>query len=134
MLNSRNKGQVGERELCAILGEIVFNSGMPELSVDRLSRNLDQVREGGGDILGIPGLCIEVKRQETLTVNTWWRQVCIAADKQSLIPVLAWRQNNKPWRFAIPGYLLVPGAPGRIEMEQSTFTVWLKHWILAAGN
>lgn len=121
MLNSRVKGQNGERELCTLLGSIINR--------DDLVRNLEQVREGGGDILGIPGLCIECKRQETITMDTWWRQVCVAADRVGCIPVLAWRQNRKPWQFALPGYLLVPGAPGRIEMSQATFATWLKHWI-----
>jgi hypothetical protein len=121
MLNGRVKGQIGEREACRLLGDVIG-----ELE---LTRNLEQVRSGGADILGISGLCIEVKRQETLSINSWWQQVCRAADNRGDVPVLMFRQNRKPWRFLLPAYLLTVGAPGYIELQEPAFRCWLRAWV-----
>jgi len=121
MLNSRIKGQVGEREACRLLGDIIGTLN--------LERNLEQVRSGGADILGVVGLCIEVKRQETLSLNSWWRQACEAADNRGETPIVMFRQNRKPWRFLLPAYLLTVGAPGFIELQEPAFRCWLREWI-----
>lgn len=68
-------------------------------------RNLNQTRDAGHDLEGLP-VALEVKRQETLKIATWWDQTIrqsIACDKP---PALAYRQNHKQWRFVIPGYML----------------------------
>lgn len=120
MLNSRIKGQIGEREACTLLGTIIGQEG--------LTRNLEQVRSGGADIIDIPGLCIEVKRQETVTVPAWWRQVVRAADNRGATPVLMYRQNRKPWQFCIPAYFLLPKMSGYITLDQQQFSIWLREW------
>jgi hypothetical protein len=112
MVNIRVKGQNGEREIAALLDSV---------------RNLDQTRDGGGDVAS-HGLLVEVKRHETLSVNTWWKQACLSADKANMIPVLAYRQNRKPWVFCIPAYFLVIGLPGFISMDQPTFMAWYSKW------
>jgi hypothetical protein len=119
-INIRTKGQNGEREAGTILGRM--------LGVGSLARNLEQVRSGGADLLDISGLCIEVKRHETLAVNTWWRQVSIAADKRGDIPVLMYRQNRKPWHFCIPAYLLLPNMRGYLTLDEGQFETWLRVW------
>jgi Holliday junction resolvase len=89
---SRNKGQVGERELLKLLGE--------ELGVE-LSRNLLQTRESGADCLGIRGFAVEVKRQERLCLPAWWRQAVKQGEMHGAEPILAFRQNRQPWRFLL---------------------------------
>jgi len=115
---ARTKGHNGELELARLINEI--------LPLDA-KRNLTQVRDGGADI-NLEGLCVEVKRQETLNLNTWWDQVCRAADDSGGVPVLAYRQNRRPWNFVLPGYLLVPGCSGRLTMDADTFAAFLEHW------
>lgn len=87
----RRKGAAGERELARLLTE--------ELGVD-IWRNLEQVRSGGADLLGLACWSIEVKRQERLALPTWWRQAC--AEAGEYLPVLAYRQSRRPWRFRLP--------------------------------
>lgn len=99
----RNKGANGEREVLALLSE--------RLGVT-LSRNLSQTRNGGADCVELGRIRLEVKRQERLNINAWWKQ----AEEQSLllvtnvtnnnkgerlIPVLAYRQSRKPWAFVL---------------------------------
>ena len=105
--SQRTKGQVGERELCAILSR--------DLGLD-LTRNLDQVREGGADILGVPGFIIECKRCQVLNKAMWWKQVVKAGlQYPHLIPVVAYRMNRQPWRYMLPLWLIV------VDAEQKEF-------------
>lgn len=92
----RVKGQVGEREFISLLQE--------RLEVD-LSRNLEQTREGGYDIVGLPQLAIEIKRQETLSIPAWWAQTLKQA-KKGQVPILAYRQSRKPWTVIVPAKFL----------------------------
>lgn len=126
MVNPKQKGAGGEREACTLLGSILTEGGV---SASGIERNLNQTREGGGDILAIPGLVIEVKRCETLNVPMWWRQVCRAADRNGDTPVLMYRQNRKPWQFCLPSYLLVIGAKGYLTLGEPDFRVWLHRWV-----
>ena len=87
--NSRAKGQRGERELCALLGE--------RLGID-LARNLDQCRSGGADI-ELPRYAIEVKRGERFLSK--WIDQAIEQSGSDRVPVLAWRQNRQPWRLIV---------------------------------
>jgi Holliday junction resolvase len=88
----RAKGANGEREL--------FN-----LLADRLGtvvrRNLSQTREGGADTISLPGIALEVKRQEELCVGSWWRQTVEQAGEDD-VPVLAYRKSRQPWTFMVP--------------------------------
>lgn len=88
-MNSIAKGQRGERELCSLLSE--------KLGID-LAWNLGQSRSGGADI-ELPGYAIEVKRGERLLSK--WIDQAIRQAGNDRIPVLAWRQNGKPWRVLI---------------------------------
>lgn len=90
---SRSKGQRGERELFALLSD--------ELGFI-VRRNVDQARSGGADGLEVPGLAIEVKRRESLSVPTWWAQTCEQARLLGRLPILFYRRNKEPWRCVIP--------------------------------
>ncbi len=135
MTNSKQKGAGGEREACITLGKMlcdrmgVLPTGSRAPYTDILTRNLEQTRDGGADIMGIDGLCIEVKRCETVTVPMWWRQVVRAADNTGRTPVLMYRQNRKPWTFCLPSALLVIGATGYLTLGEPDFRVWLRHWV-----
>lgn len=92
---AKSKGASGERELAALLTEWGNEVGI-ELN---LTRNLEQVRSGGADVNGVPGLEIEVKRVESNGINQWWAQVCKASKKTGSRPLLAHRRNRQSWRF-----------------------------------
>jgi len=87
----RRKGAGGERELFRLL------EGQLGLIV---KRNLEQTRNGGADSISIPGLAIEVKRQECAFREGWWLQARQQAGDKT--PVLAYRKSRQPWRFVVP--------------------------------
>ena len=95
-LNSpKQKGSKGEYEIIGLL-----TSWAAEVQVTlELERNLEQVRKGGSDVNGVPGLEIEVKRVEANGINQWWKQVCAASAKSGNRPLLCHRANRKPWQF-----------------------------------
>jgi hypothetical protein len=84
--SERRKGADGELEVV----KMARAHGWPA------SRNLDQPRDGGSDILGIPATCVEVKRCERADVWAWWRQVTDDA-KPGEIPVVAFRRSGSQW-------------------------------------
>lgn len=88
---SRRKGQSGERELANLLSAEL---GMP------LARMLGQERDGGADI-HLGRARIQVKRCERLDVGKWWQQANADAftEDYTYVPVLAYRQSRRPWRF-----------------------------------
>lgn len=86
------KGANGERELIRILSD-----RLPDLS---LTRNLTQSRSGGADCLDLPGVALEIKRQENLAIPQWWQQTLKQAG-DSLVPVLAYRQSRRPWAVVV---------------------------------
>ncbi len=106
-INQRSKGQVGERELCMLLSKGLgadfpgVGSGVGESSVG-LVRNIDQVRDGGADIMQLVPFAIEVKRGEQLLINKWLVQAARQVTAVNYIPVLAYRQNRRKWVFMLP--------------------------------
>jgi Holliday junction resolvase len=88
----RNKGASAERELFGMLRD--------ELGLV-VERNLSQTRGGGADCLSLPGIAIEVKRQETEWREAWWTQATEQAGR-TRIPVVAHRRSRQPWRFVVP--------------------------------
>ena len=88
---SRQKGQRGEREICKLLAEKLGGE---------YKRNLMQTQDGGYDVLGLEGFAIEVKFQEKLSIEKWYKQTVDQADGK--IPVLFFRRSREPWRIAIP--------------------------------
>ena len=85
---SQRKGATGERELAALLQEY----GYP-------------VERGGSltfgevpDLVGLPGVHIEVKRVERLNVLEAYQQAVRDAQRfQDGVPVLFHRRNRSPW-------------------------------------
>ena len=91
-IHSRNKGMGGEREF---IREINVRTGIIA------TRNLEQVRNGGADLIGVPGWAPEVKRCESLLIDKWWEQTLTQAAAVNSKPVLAYRQSRQPWRLVI---------------------------------
>lgn len=101
-INIRTKGATAELEICKLLEPVVreammqFGRKVPDTAI--IQRNQNQSAVGGSDLSNTFGLCIEVKRQETLAINDWWKQCSEAAVRNAEIPVLLYRQSNKKWQ------------------------------------
>lgn len=137
MVHVGNKGKNGEREvvhlLIAALEDLMQSAWLPNDEMERLrkvvQRNQNQSAEGGGDIL-LFGLAIEVKRQETLSIDTWWKQTCKSAERNKDMPILIYRQNRKSWYVVMDGYLEIPHqlVATRVTIELPDFVRWFKRW------
>ena len=88
---SRQKGQRGEREICKLLAEKLGGE---------YKRNLSQTQDGGYDVLGLDGWAIEVKFQETLSIEKWWKQTVEQSSKTKK-PVLFFRKSRTDWRVVV---------------------------------
>lgn len=111
-----NKGKNGEREVVNLLqphvNRIYQGIGLP---APDLLRNQMQSAVGGYDIVGLPWLALEVKRQEQLQLNTWWKQVTAAATSNQ-VPVVIYRQNRQKWQVLMPAWLHT-GGQGHMEIR-----------------
>lgn len=129
----RAKGASGERELAALLIEWADSLGMAL----EVKRNLEQVRGGGHDLVGLEcyGMAVEVKRVEALALVNWWDQAVRQAKQAGgLIPVLAWRQNRKPWRFRIRAWVYPCPRPLDIDLDLGQFRLWFVHQLTEQAN
>ena len=102
----RNKGSSAERELFALLSDLLGFA---------VRRNIGQARAGGADGLDVPGWAIECKRCERLGISAWWSQAVRQAEATGCKPVLFYRQSRQPWRAVLDAAELAPGVfePGR---------------------
>ena len=124
---SKTKGANGERE---ILRWFVKHFDQ----IERLSRNLAQSREGGCDCTELPGIALEVKRQESLSLPAWWRQTTKSAIEIQLMPVLVYRQNRGKWKFCIPASLVTPRSWGFIQLDEAEFILWYTEKLMTEFN
>ena len=116
---SRNKGASGEREILRW-----FEKAFPDLP--RLERNHSQTAIGGADCLDLPGIALEVKRQETLSLPAWWRQTCQQAITAQRMPVLVYRRNREKWTFCLPANLINEQSWGFLSVTETEFTLWYR--------
>ncbi len=135
-INIRKKGACGERDICNILNELVdlvreeiFELRPLEKDCRKFQRNQNQSAVGGSDISNDLGLSIEVKRQETLSLNTWWKQTLDSAEKEGGLPILFCRKSRQPWRvFMLQNLRVVHDVtmsePVRVEISISDFKKW----------
>lgn len=86
-MNSRNKGAAGERELAAKLREYGYNC--------RRGQQYSGAN-GDADVVGLPGIHIEVKRVEKLNLYDAMAQAVRDA-KDDETPAVFHRKNNKEW-------------------------------------
>jgi hypothetical protein len=141
-INVRQKGAEGERQaykmmneiVCAVMQELEFPADQIEAARKGIQRNQNQTAVGGCDLTNTYGIAFEIKRQETLSVPAWWRQTCTSAERNNEMPVLMYRQNNKPWRFRTYGWVNLPGGRHRmaeVEFDEATFKGWFADWVRA---
>jgi hypothetical protein len=83
---NRQRGQEGEREVCAILTD---NLGRV------IKRALGQERDKGTDILEVPPFAIEVKRRSKIALL--YEAIAQAHHNESVVPVVALRADGKGW-------------------------------------
>lgn len=136
MVNVRTKGAGAERDIADALNlrlYVLFKKlGMAVPPVPPIQRNQNQSAVGGSDLTNKLRLSIEVKRQEALSINTWWKQCVAAADRSGQIPVLIFKQNRQAWRVIMMAELPIPKAngsiaafiPARVEISWEDFQDW----------
>lgn len=112
------KGANAERELLKIVQEKLAQQGV----ILDLTRNLEQTRNGGADCLKVPGIALEIKRQETIAIPLWWRQTQTQAG-DSLEPVLAYRPNREPWAFVTRQEWGCPGFPRKRKVDGQVLVI-----------
>ncbi len=86
--SQQRKGKGGELELASILNEY----GYP------VKRGGSQTFGTVPDITGLPGIHVEVKRQERLNLTEAMKQATRDADRfQDGMPTVFHRRNRQPW-------------------------------------
>lgn len=94
-LMSRAKGKTGEREVAALLRDLLG------LDIRRRVRQHD----GDWDLEGVPGWTLEVKRRATARrgeIASWWQQAVEQAQDAGQLPVLLYRADRDGWRAVWP--------------------------------
>lgn len=90
-INSRQKGAAGEREVAAILRAHGYEC----------RRGQQYSGLEGEDVVGLPGVHIEVKRVERLNLVAAMGQSIRDAETDQ-IPVVMHRPNRVPWMVTMP--------------------------------
>jgi hypothetical protein len=85
-INSRDKGKRGERELAGILRSHGYDT--------RRGQQYSGAN-GDADVVGLPGVHIEVKRVERLNITDAMSQAI--GDAKEKIPAVFHRKNNEAW-------------------------------------
>tara|TARA_R110000824_G_scaffold139443_2_gene304527 strand:+ start:341 stop:715 length:375 start_codon:yes stop_codon:yes gene_type:complete len=88
---SRNKGKVGEREAAKVLSELL---GIEVRRAQQFAGGVDSA-----DIIGVPGLHVEVKRVEKLRLYSAMEQS--VNDGGINCPIVMHRTNNHPWLVSL---------------------------------
>jgi Holliday junction resolvase len=136
MVDIRQKGAAAERDICIRLNDTIMramkDSGMySDIEIvahkNTVQRNQNQTAVGGGDLTNTIGLSIEIKRQEALAINTWWKQTVAAAERNNETPVLIYRQSKQKWRAISLALLSLQDDTAvevRVEFEFEDFLNW----------
>lgn len=125
---SRTKGAAAERELAHLLAD--------HLGV-ALKRKLEQTRDGGYDLEGLPGIALECKRYAkagSSEKRTWWLQTIKQARASKSIPVLAYRLDRAEWTFVVQLSDLTRGEYDEsltVEMTVGAFAMWVREHVIA---
>ena len=88
---SRNKGKVGEREAAKVLSELL---GIEVRRAQQFAGGVDSA-----DIIGVPGLHVEVKRVERLRLYSAVEQS--VNDGGINCPIVMHRTNKQPWLVSL---------------------------------
>lgn len=90
-INSKRKGIIGELEVASILRDYGYNT--------RRGQQFSGAN-GDADVVGVPGLHIEVKRREQLNIHDAMDQAKRDA-RQGEIPSVFHRKNNTEWLVTV---------------------------------
>lgn len=90
MINSKKKGAAGEREFANYCKEKGFD-------VRRTAQYNGKEQGSLADVIGIPGIHIEVKRAEKLNIHDAINQAIRDNVTKGSIPIVAHRKNRTPW-------------------------------------
>lgn len=91
-MNSKVKGNKGERELATILREHGYNTRRGQQFCGA---------NGDADVVGLPGIHIEVKRVERLNIYEAMQQ-SIRDARSGEMPAVFHRRNRKGWLVTMP--------------------------------
>lgn len=132
-INIRQKGATGERQVAdalnLIANRVLTAHGRPLPLKPLVQRNQNQSAVGGSDLTNPFGLCIEVKRQENLSINTWWEQCLQAKLEFGGLPILIFKQNREKWRVIMMLQCPIVDAPYRAEMNWDDFQDWAERYL-----
>ena len=90
MINSKKKGAAGEREFANYCKEKGFD-------VRRTAQYNGKEQGSLADVIGIPGIHIEVKRVEKLNIHDAVNQAIRDNVTKGSISIVAHRKNRTPW-------------------------------------
>ena len=94
MINSHKKGKAGELEVAKLFKKWGYDAHRGQQFSGM---------NGDADVVGVPYIYIEVKREESLNIPDAMAQVDRDSDaymertNEGVIPVVIRRQNNRPW-------------------------------------
>ena len=91
-INSKQKGNAGEREIAKILREYGYTGARRGVQYSGFN--------GDADVIGIPGLHLEVKRVEKLNLDKAYDQAKRDA-KEGEKPVVMHRKNRQEWKVTL---------------------------------
>lgn len=128
--SQRNKGKTAEVEVYHWLNETVSSVVGPG---KWFQRNQNQTASSGSDLSNPFRLSIEIKRHETLSVNSWWTQCTRSAKAESGVPILLYRQSRQPWR-AVTEIKDCHGDIYTVTMSADNFERWLKSYVTRYAN
>lgn len=137
-INIRTKGQEGEREVARAMNSIVEavmkRYSYPAPTKPIIQRNQNQSAVGGSDLSNPFGLGIEVKRQEALSINSWWNQCLAACKVDGCLPIVVFRQNGKKtWRVIMNTDIKIDSVCHmqgvRAEIGWEDFLQWFYNYI-----
>lgn len=127
-INSRAKGQRGEREAIGILQPIVNQVySLYNVDIPVLQRNTLQSDQGGYDVVGLAWLALEVKAQENVSIVRYWNQALAqAAPHQE--PIVLFKQKFREFtaimRVSLPCGSRFIHAFALVDID--TFKLWFR--------
>lgn len=91
-MNSRNKGKRGELEAAKVLKEYGYET--------RRGQQYSGAT-GDADVVGLPGVHLEIKRVEKLNISEAMKQ-SIRDARDGELPVVMHRKNRETWLVTMP--------------------------------
>lgn len=131
-INSRAKGQRGERAVALLLNSAVDRVALRlGIELPHFTRNLVQSRNGGHDLVGHDWIAVEVKWYTEIKSHLpgWWAQCIRQAEAVNAEPILIYKANGSRWFVRMWARLEIePGRRLRVTADISfeDFGVWFE--------